>query len=121
MDAPWTDSVPLPGGDIGDFEAFLADVRRRWSFLSERTAWRLARGYGSRIDRVLGDAASPAELGEDLGGGLHAREVDYLVATEWARTAEDILWRRSKLLLHVPPGTRERLEGYLGSRVIRSS
>jgi len=121
MDAPWTDSVPLPGGDIGDFEAFLADVRRRWPFLSERTAWRLARAYGSRIDRVLGDAASPAELGEDLGGGLHAREVDYLVATEWARTAEDILWRRSKLLLHVPPGTRERLEGYLGSRVIRSS
>jgi glycerol-3-phosphate dehydrogenase len=121
MDAPWTDSVPLPGGDIGDFEAFLADVRRRWSFLSERTAWRLARAYGSRIDRVLGHAASPAELGEDLGGGLHAREVDYLVATEWARTAEDILWRRSKLLLHVPPGTRERLEGYLGSRVIRSS
>ncbi|HEY0316211.1 MAG TPA: glycerol-3-phosphate dehydrogenase [Sphingomonas sp.] len=113
MGAAWTDKVPLPGGDIGDFERFLADVRRRWPFLSERTSWRLGRAYGSRIDRVLGHAASPAELGEDLGGGLHAREVDYLIGEEWARTADDILWRRSKLLLHVPVGTRERLEHYL--------
>jgi len=113
MGKAWTDTVPLPGGDIADFEVFLADVRRRWPFLTERSAWRLARAYGTRIDRVLGDAASPAELGEDLGGGLHTREVDYLVAEEWARTAEDILWRRSKLLLHVPPGTRGRLEHYL--------
>lgn len=115
MGDAWTDLVALPGGDIGDFEAFLEGVRRRWPFLSERTSWRLARAYGSRIDRVLGDAASPAELGEDLGGGLHTREVDYLVREEWARTAEDILWRRSKLLLHVPAGTAERLERYLAS------
>jgi len=122
MRAAWTDTVPLPGGDIADFEVFLADVRRRWPFLSERTAWRLARAYGTRIDRVLGDAASPAELGEDLGGGLHTREVDYLVAEEWARTAEDILWRRSKLLLHVPPGTKARLEHYLQRiQAVRSS
>ena len=109
----WTDKAPLPGGDIGDFEAFLAEVRRRWPFLSERTSWRLARAYGTRIDRMLGDAVMLADLGEDLGGGLHAREVDYLVGEEWARTADDILWRRSKLLLHVPLGTKERLERYL--------
>ena len=122
MGEPWTDKVPLPGGDIGDFDAFLASVRGRWPFLSERTSWRLARAYGSRIDRVLGEAASPADLGEDIGGGLHTREVDYLVAEEWARTAQDILWRRSKLLLHVPPGTKERLEHYLQkTQAIRSS
>ncbi|WP_454884829.1 glycerol-3-phosphate dehydrogenase [Sphingomonas oryzagri] len=113
MGAAWTDRVALPGGDIGDFDSFLAEVRRRWPFLSEWTSWRLARAYGSRIDRVLGDAASLAELGEDLGGGLHTCEVDYLVREEWARTAEDILWRRSKLLLHAPPGTEKRLEHYL--------
>jgi glycerol-3-phosphate dehydrogenase len=113
MGEAWTDKTPLPGGDIGDFDAFFAEIRRRWPFLSERTSWRLARAYGSRIDRVLGDSTMPADLGEDLGGGLHTREVDHLVAAEWARTAEDILWRRSKLLLHVPPGTRERLEHYL--------
>ncbi|MBA2934074.1 glycerol-3-phosphate dehydrogenase [Sphingomonas sp. CGMCC 1.13654] len=113
MGEPWTDREPLPGGDVGDFELLLSEIRRRWPFLSERTSWRLARAYGSRVNRVLRDATSLAELGEDLGGGLHTREVDYLVTQEWARTADDILWRRSKLLLHVPPGTRERLERYL--------
>jgi glycerol-3-phosphate dehydrogenase len=112
MGEPWTASTPLPGGDIGDFDAFLADVRQRWPFLSERTSRRLARAYGSRIDRILGDAATLADLGEDLGGGLHVREVAYLVAEEWARRADDVLWRRSKLELHVPPGTRERVERY---------
>jgi glycerol-3-phosphate dehydrogenase len=125
MGQPWTDREPLPGGDIGNFDAFFADVRRRWPFLSEGTALRLARSYGSRTERVLGDAATPAELGEDLGGGLHVREVDYLVAEEWALTADDILWRRSKLGLHVPPGTRERVERHLahatGGRLERES
>ena len=63
--------------------------------------------------KILGDAASLADLGEDFGGGLFAAEVDYLVAQEWARTPEDILWRRSKLALHVPEGTEVRLEEYL--------
>jgi len=115
MGEPWTADAPLPGGDIADFDAFLAEVRGRWPFLSEATALRLARAYGTRIGRVLGGAGRPADLGEDLGGGLHAREVDYLTAQEWARTAEDILWRRSRLGLHVPPGTAERLEKHIGS------
>ncbi|HLZ79967.1 MAG TPA: glycerol-3-phosphate dehydrogenase, partial [Sphingomonas sp.] len=113
MGRPWTDTKPLPGGDMANFDAFRADVRRRWPFLSEVMARRLTRAYGTRIKRVLGDAASLADLGEDLGGGLYTREVDYLVGQEWARSAEDILWRRSKLRLHVPAGTQERLEQYL--------
>ena len=113
MGRPWTDTKPLPGGDMVNFDAFRADVRRRWPFLSEAVTHRLARAYGTRIDRVLGNAASLADLGEDLGGGLYTREVDYLVGQEWARSVEDILWRRSKLRLHVPAGTQERLEQYL--------
>ncbi|HEY0270221.1 MAG TPA: glycerol-3-phosphate dehydrogenase [Sphingomonas sp.] len=115
MGKPWTADAALPGGDLpdGDFAAFLDSVRARWPFLTARTARRLAGAYGTRIAALLGDARAPADLGEDLGGGLHVREVDYLVGAEWARTAEDILWRRSKLGLHVPAGTAERLARHL--------
>ncbi|WP_295563504.1 glycerol-3-phosphate dehydrogenase C-terminal domain-containing protein, partial [uncultured Sphingomonas sp.] len=74
---------------------------------------RLARAYGTRVAAVLGDAQTMRDLGEDFGGGLTAREVDYLVAQEWARTAEDVLFRRSKLGLHVPDGTAARVAAYL--------
>jgi len=114
MGPAWTADAPLPGGDIADFDAFVADVQRRWPFLPGMTALRLARAYGTRIDRVIGDARSLADLGEDLGGGLSARELDYLVAHEWARTADDILWRRSKLGLHTGSETRLRIERRLG-------
>ena len=57
-----------------------------------------------------------ADLGEDFGAGLTAAEVDYLVRREWARTAEDILWRRSKLGLHVPGGAAERIDAYLAAK-----
>jgi glycerol-3-phosphate dehydrogenase len=77
---------------------------------------RLARAYGTRIDRLLGDARSPADLGEDLGGGLHEREIAYLVDQEWATSVDDILYRRSKLGLHVPPGTADRLAAWLAAR-----
>jgi len=112
---PWTDEEPLPGGDLpgADFAAFFASVRQRWPFLPEATADRMARAYGTRIGRIMGDAASLADLGDDYGGGLSEREVAYLVAEEYARTADDILWRRSKLGLHVPAGTADRLAARL--------
>ena len=75
---------------------------------------RLARAYGTRVDAVVGQG----DLGPDLGGGLHTAEVDYQVKTEWARTVEDILYRRSKLGLHVPSGTPERLAAYLAEQGI---
>jgi glycerol-3-phosphate dehydrogenase len=115
MSAPWTATRALPGGDLpkGDFNAFLAEVRMRWAFLSEPTARRMAHAYGTRIEAVIGDARSTADFGEDFGGGLSAREVDYLVASEWARTTDDILWRRSKLGLHIGPESIARLSAYL--------
>lgn len=88
---------PLPGGEFGNFPALLHEVCRRWPFLGDRTAKRVVRAYGTRIANILGDAAATADLGQDFGAGLHAREVDYLVQHEWARSADDILWRRSKL------------------------
>ncbi|MCF3947863.1 glycerol-3-phosphate dehydrogenase [Acidiphilium iwatense] len=114
---PWTAGSPLPGGDMenADFSTYLHQLTSRYSFLPPRLAHRLARAYGTRAERILGDAASLADLGTDLGGGLTEAEVNYLVAHEWARETDDILWRRSKLVLHVPDGTQARLAAYLAS------
>jgi len=114
---PWTATAPLPGGDLpdSDFAAFLAGLQRAKPWLPADLARRLARAYGSRVDRILGTATDMAGLGQDFGGGLTQAEVVYLRDQEWARTAEDVLWRRSKLGLHVPPGTREALKLFLGT------
>ncbi|MDE8344873.1 MAG: glycerol-3-phosphate dehydrogenase [Acidocella sp.] len=111
----WTARVPLPGGDMpgGDFEGFLAGLVARYPGFPAAMLRRLARAYGTKVGDVLGDAVSATDLGEDFGGGLRRAEVDYLVRAEWACTPEDILWRRSKLALHVPDGTAERLGAYL--------
>lgn len=112
----WTAGAVLPGGDIADadFDGFLRDLTARHPDLPPALLRRLARAYGTRVEAVLGQG----NLGPDLGGGLHAAEVDYLVKTEWARTVEDILYRRSKLGLHVPPETPERLAAYLAGQGI---
>ncbi len=112
---PWTAGAVLPGGDIaeGDFDGFLATLTGRYPGMPRDLLRRLARAYGTRTADVLGDSRTPADLGQDFGGGLHAREIDYLVEAEWARSAEDILFRRSKLGLHVPPGTAEAVDAWL--------
>ena len=118
MKPSWTEKAKLPGGDMADadFGRFLETVKARWPFLDEAVARRLSRAYGTRIAKVLGAAGSMADLGEDFGAGLTTAEVDYLVDREWARSAEDILWRRSKLGLHAPKETAGRLDAYLAKR-----
>jgi len=115
---PWTASAPLPGGDMegGDVDRFLAELRRRRPWLSAELARRLARAYGTRVESLLDGAASLGDLGDDLGAGLTGREAAYLVDNEWARTAEDILWRRSKLGLHGGAALAARLEAWLAGR-----
>lgn len=116
--AGWTASRPLPGGDLGPggFEAAVARLRAHAPFLSADDAWRLVRNYGTLAWEIVGTARNRADLGEDFGGGLTAREVDYLVAKEWAVTAEDILWRRSRQGLHIDGAGQARLERYLDAR-----
>lgn len=103
----------LPGGDTGGFPAFLAEVRRRWPFLGETRSERMARAYGTRLAALLGTANSVSAMGEHFGAGLTQVEVDYLVKVEWARSAHDILWRRSKLGLRLGAQQAERLGDYL--------
>ena len=114
----WTATAPLPGGDLSgaEFAAWSADFAARHNFLPPALAHRLARAYGTRAARILDGAQSLGALGEDLGGGLTAAEANYLVAQEFAVTAEDILWRRSKLALHAPAGTAELLARFLRER-----
>ena len=119
----WTATQPLPGGDLpdGDFERFLADLSAAYPFLPPATARRLARAYGTRAVTLLGDARSLPDLGEDAGGGLTRAEVDYLRAHEFARTPEDVLWRRSKLGLHAPHGTAARLAEMMGAAFVEGA
>ncbi|MEO6153756.1 MAG: glycerol-3-phosphate dehydrogenase [Croceibacterium sp.] len=112
----WTGGTPLPGGDFARESQgeLIAAMRRACPFLSERDATRIARAYGTRAARWLGDATNWDQLGRRFGAGLTQAEVDYLRSAEWARTAEDVLWRRSKLGLHMTAAERDEVTGYLG-------
>ena len=114
----WTAGADLPGGDIpgDDFETFAAQLAAKHPALPGPLLTRLARAYGTRAGAILGTAHTMDALGTDFGGGLTQAEVDYLADQEWARSAEDVLYRRSKLGLHVPPGTAEAVEAYLAAR-----
>ncbi|WP_267395404.1 MULTISPECIES: glycerol-3-phosphate dehydrogenase [unclassified Sphingomonas] len=118
--AAWTAGAVLPGGDMpdADFERFLARLTARFPSLPATLLRRLARAYGTRADRLLGDARDVADLGEHFGADLYAREIDYLVDQEWAQAAEDILWRRSKLGLHVPAGAAAAIDRYLAGKAL---
>ena len=115
LGAPWTHSQPLPGGDLpnADPDAALAGVARRWPWLPEGLATRLFHAHGTRMDLVLGDACDLPGLGRHFGGTLYQREVAYLVRHEWARTAEDILWRRTKEGLALNAAQVAELEGVI--------
>ena len=111
----WTGRAFLPGGVIprGDLGAYSRGLAERYEAIPAQVVSRLTRTYGTRTERLLDGVQTLADLGEHFGVGLHAREVDYLGANEWARTAEDVLFRRTKLGLHVPPETAERLTDYM--------
>jgi len=118
MSGAWTSTAPLPGGDIpgGDIDAFETAFLRDHSWLAPDIARRYARAYGDRAKIVLDDALSMTDLGRHFGSGLYQREVEYLIGHEWAETAEDILWRRTKLGLHIAPDGVAALEGWLAQR-----
>ena len=94
-------------------DKFLHATVQRYPWLTAGQALRYARAYGARIERVIGAARGLADLGECFGADLYQAEVDYLVREEWARSADDILWRRSKLGLRFTVKERQRLEQYL--------
>jgi glycerol-3-phosphate dehydrogenase len=116
---PWTRAAALPGGDLpdGDFEAFVQQLQETAPWLPPGVMRRYARAYGTRVERFLAGARGPDDLGEHLGDGLYEAELEYLRRHEWATSAEDILWRRSKLGLHVGAKTVAGLKAWLGEEV----
>ena len=119
----WTAGATLPGGDMAnaDFAQFLATARREHPWVPEAVLYRWARAYGTRLAAIAGSGSRLADLGRDLGGCLYEAEVRYLADNEWARTADDVLWRRSRLGLHVGRDTVVRLEEMLGGAMAPAS
>ena len=115
----WTGTTPLPGGEfeVDAIEDLAREIRRTHAFLDASETLRLATHYGTRSLRLLRSARSRAELGIDFGHGLTEAEVRYLIEYEWARTADDILWRRSKLGLRFSPTGVATLEAFIAKVV----
>ncbi|HZI83580.1 MAG TPA: glycerol-3-phosphate dehydrogenase [Casimicrobiaceae bacterium] len=115
MKGEWTRREPLPGGDLprGGLAAYERELAARYRWLPQALRTALVHRHGTRTPSVIGDARDVRELGRHFGHTLYAAEVDYLVAQEWARTAEDVLWRRTKCGLHLDAGARGEVARYL--------
>lgn len=117
MKGSWTATEALPGGEnMATAEQLAKEIRAQITDASEALAKRWASAYGSRIWNILGEATSVEQLGQHIGQGLYAKEVDYLCRFEWVTTSQDILWRRSKLGLNFAPSEIESLDVYLANK-----
>ena len=113
----WTAHAALPGGDfdVSSVEALTAEIKRDYPFLTQAHASRLVHAYGTRAAKLLAHAKSADDLGHDFGATLTEREVRYLMAHEWAVSAEDIVWRRSKLGLRLSGEEIVALDAWLSA------
>jgi glycerol-3-phosphate dehydrogenase len=115
MGQPWTDRVPLPGGDMpgADFDQFLAGLRRQHPWLPAPLAHHYARLYGTRADALLAEARGMTDLGRHFGALLYEREAEFLRETEWARTGADVTERRTKHYLHMTQPERDAFAAWM--------
>ncbi|MEK1927979.1 MAG: glycerol-3-phosphate dehydrogenase [Rhizobium giardinii] len=113
--APWTANSVLPGGNFpaNGYEAEVAKLKNRYPFLAERHARRLVRLYGTLAVSLLGEIDRAEGLGRHFGADLYEVEVQWLIGQEWARRAEDVLWRRTKLGLKLTQAEAAGLEEYM--------
>ncbi|WP_417615237.1 glycerol-3-phosphate dehydrogenase [Oceanisphaera sp.] len=113
---PWTKTAILPGGDFSSQPALIAELRQHYPWLSHATLQRFARSYGQLCQVFLLGCKEASELGEHFGKELYQKEVDYLMDQEWAYSADDILWRRTKLGLVLTREQQARLQQYVQAR-----
>ena len=116
---PWTAGVPLPGGDfpVDGVSALVSRLCERFSFLDDKWALRLIRAYGTQAGDMLGDSRSLQDLGKNFGATLTEREVIWLMEKEYAQSAEDVVWRRSKLGLRMDEQSVARLDAWMQARL----
>ncbi len=114
----WTNHTPLPGGDFtfDDGKRLQDDLAKNYPFLEPRCVHRLFAAYGTQAGMVMGDAKSHKDLGMKFGGGLSEREVRWLMQNEWAKCADDIVWRRSKLGLRMTKGQIGALDRWIAEK-----
>jgi glycerol-3-phosphate dehydrogenase len=119
----WTAGAPLPGGDFPHdrFDEVVSNLLALHPYLHRNHAVRLVRSYGTRSARVLDGARKSADLGPVFGADLTEREVSYLTREEWAASAEDILWRRSKLGLRFSAAQKAALAGFMRQESVSTS
>ncbi len=122
MKSGWTKGAALPGGDFDTegFEGLVSKLKHDCPVLPELLARRLCRSYGTRAWKIISGVKELTDLGKDFGAGLYEREVDYLRTIEWAHTVEDIMWRRSKLGLHLNSQQQADLIEWMGKQSGRS-
>jgi len=118
MGTPWTRGSTLPGGDFAfdQRDRLAGDLKAQFGFLDAASADRLVATYGTLAENILSGATAFGDLGVHFGQGLCEREVDYLMRDEWAVSADDVLWRRTKLGLRMSEAERSRLADWLAAR-----
>ncbi len=116
--APWTAGVALAGGDfpVDGFDALVDELKADYPFLTPFWARRLVRAYGTEARALLGEAKTAEDLGEDFGATITARELDRAMELEWVRSAEDFVWRRTKLGLRLNEAQIARIDSYITGR-----
>ncbi|MCB1380016.1 MAG: glycerol-3-phosphate dehydrogenase, partial [Alphaproteobacteria bacterium] len=114
---PWTANASLPGGDLAyaEVDAYIAELTRKYSFMTPRNVRRMFRAYGTEAEKIFDDARFAQDMGESFGL-LTEREIAWLRTEEWAQTADDILWRRSKLGLHLSQDEQDALRNYFNPK-----
>ncbi len=119
MGESWTESAALPGGDIdnADFDGFVARLAKEYPWLPEAVLRHYAHCYGTRIRVMLDGAQGIGDLGRHFGAGFYEREARYAVSREWARTADDILWRRTKWGLHLSEAQRDAFRQWMADEI----
>ena len=115
MSGSWTAAEALPGGDfaVDGFEQLVTEIKTKYSFLPEGVARRLARAYGTDTWLMLAQINSADELGDDFGAGVYSPELDWVIKHEWVLSAEDFVWRRTRLGLRLSADQIAAIDEYV--------
>lgn len=120
MKLDWTEQAILPGGDIGQDKSmsqFIANLSQQFNFLPKTLINRLATHYGSKTYDILNQATKLNQLGACMGHDVYAVEIDYVMAHEWVTCADDFIWRRTRLGLHIDDATKSNIQNYIKAAI----